>query len=79
MTTIKGNGRESDPDCTIWFKARDDDPEDFVSVFPWSVRASRWCDENNIDPTTGLDMTNDQAWELYDDLVAQGFEVMGCS
>jgi hypothetical protein len=79
MTTIKDIGREFDHDFTLWYKARDDDPEDFVSPIPSSERAFQWCAKNNIPADTILDIDNDQARQLYDHLVAQGFKVTGCS
>lgn len=79
MTTITDIGRKHGIDFTIWFKARDDDPEDFVSLHPMSERAFEWCKENNIEPCGSLNIGNDEARQLRERLEAEGFKVSGCS
>jgi hypothetical protein len=79
MTTIKDIGHKSDCDFTLWYKARDDDPEDFVSLHPCSDRAFKWCEKNNINMDTYSDIGNDEANALREYLEAKGFKVVGCS
>ena len=34
----------------LWLKADDNDPDDFVSLHPRTLRAQIWCEEQGINP-----------------------------
>jgi hypothetical protein len=74
-------------DFILWFKAHDNDPDDFVSLFVCTERADKWCIEHGDDFDVIYErgeiicdgMENDDAWKLRERLEAEGFRVLGVS
>ena len=62
-------------DFLLWLRAKDEDPDDFVSLHPITPRAQQWYRTNPTDDIRYL--SNLGAYELRDHLRAEGFHV-GC-